>query len=173
MTDFCPGTFQRLMEQVLHGLNWKTLLIHLDDVIVISPNFDNHLQRLEKLFRRWQDTGLKLKSTKCKTLQDKIQNFVAYYSKTLALPERNYCVTHRELLAVVKAGKHFCIYLYSTKFQLHTDYAFLRWLCRRHKPSVQVAHLLKILSSFSYYLKHRAGKLHGNADGVRRQATCL
>jgi len=30
------ATFQRLMEQVLSGLHWKTLFIYLDDVIVIS-----------------------------------------------------------------------------------------------------------------------------------------
>jgi len=34
-----PATLQRLMEQVLSGLHWKTLLIYLDDVIVISPTF--------------------------------------------------------------------------------------------------------------------------------------
>jgi len=33
------ATFQRLMEQALSGLHWKTLLIYLDDVIVISPDF--------------------------------------------------------------------------------------------------------------------------------------
>ena len=41
---------------------------------------------------------------------------IAYYSKTLAPPERNYCVTRRELLAVVTAMKHFGPYLCGTKF---------------------------------------------------------
>ena len=31
-----PGTFERLMEQILQGLQWETLLIYLDDVIVFS-----------------------------------------------------------------------------------------------------------------------------------------
>ena len=37
---------------------------------------------------------------------------IAYYSMTLALSERNYCVTHQELLAVMKAMEHFqpCFY---------------------------------------------------------------
>ena len=47
-----PATFQRLMEQVLHGLHWKTLVLYLDDVIVISPDFTSHLQRLEDVFER-------------------------------------------------------------------------------------------------------------------------
>jgi len=45
-----PATFQRLTEQVLSGLHWKTLLIYLDDVIVISPDFQTHISRLRKVF---------------------------------------------------------------------------------------------------------------------------
>ena len=67
-----PATFQRLMEQVLLGLYWKTLLLYLEDVIVISPDFDSYLQRLEEVFRQLQDTGLKLKPTKCELLQDEV-----------------------------------------------------------------------------------------------------
>ena len=58
------------MEQVLHGLHWKTLLLYLDDVIVISPDFESHLQRLQDVFDRLQDAGLKLKPSKCELLQD-------------------------------------------------------------------------------------------------------
>ena len=39
-----PATFQRLMEKVLHGLHWKTLLLYLDDVIIIAPDFQTHLE---------------------------------------------------------------------------------------------------------------------------------
>ena len=67
-----PATFQRLIEQVLLGLYWKTLLLYLEDVIVISPDFDSYLQRLEEVFRQLQDTGLKLKPTKCELLQDEV-----------------------------------------------------------------------------------------------------
>ena len=31
-----PNTFERCMEQVLRGLQWKTLLVYLDDIIVFS-----------------------------------------------------------------------------------------------------------------------------------------
>ena len=42
-----PATFQRLMEKGLQGMHWRTLLLYLDDVIVISPDFESHLERLE------------------------------------------------------------------------------------------------------------------------------
>ena len=53
---------------------------------------------------------------------------VAYFSSTLSQPQRNYSVTWRELLAVVKAVKQFHSYLYGQKFLLRTDHSALRWL---------------------------------------------
>ena len=68
-----PATFQRLMEQVLRGLHWKTALLYLDDVIVISPDFASHLERLEEVLQRLQSAGLKLKPQKCELLQTKVR----------------------------------------------------------------------------------------------------
>ena len=68
-----PATFQRLMEQVLRGLHWKTALLYLDDVIVISPDFQSHLQRLEEVLQRLHQAGLKLKPQKCELLQERVR----------------------------------------------------------------------------------------------------
>ncbi|XP_075908910.1 uncharacterized protein LOC142905724 [Petromyzon marinus] len=45
-----PATFQCLMELVLAGLQWDVCLIYLDDVIVFSKTFDEHLLRLRAVF---------------------------------------------------------------------------------------------------------------------------
>jgi hypothetical protein len=68
-----PATFQRLMERVLQGLHWKTLLLYLDDVIVIAPDFQTHLQRLGEVLGRLQQAGLKLKPSKCELLRKRVQ----------------------------------------------------------------------------------------------------
>ena len=60
-----PGSFERLMEKVLQGLQWETLLIYLDDVIVFSTNLDQHMERLDEVFRRIKEAKLKLKMKKC------------------------------------------------------------------------------------------------------------
>ena len=60
-----PGTFQRLMECVLRGLNWQIALIYLDDVLVYSQNFEDHLHHLRLVFDRFREAGLKLKPSKC------------------------------------------------------------------------------------------------------------
>ena len=72
-------------------------------------------------------------------VQDGEERVIGYYSKTLTPPERNYYVTRRELLAVVKGIKHFRPYLYEQHFELRTDHASLMWPCRRKEPSDQVA----------------------------------
>lgn len=50
----CNGaaTCQRLMELVLQGLQWQIFLIYLDDVIVYSKNFEEHVQRLDLVLER-------------------------------------------------------------------------------------------------------------------------
>ena len=60
-----PSCFQRLMEYVLRGLNWRIALIYLDDVLVYSRTFEEHLQHLRLVFDRFREAGLKLKPKKC------------------------------------------------------------------------------------------------------------
>ena len=38
-----PATYARVMNLVLRGFNWKTVLAFLDDVLIMGRNFDDHL----------------------------------------------------------------------------------------------------------------------------------
>ena len=60
-----PATFQRLMECTLRGLTWQICLIYLDDVIVFSRTFQEHLNNLQLVFDRFRKAGIKLKLSKC------------------------------------------------------------------------------------------------------------
>ena len=60
-----PATFRRLMERCMGELNLDQCLIYLDDVIIFSTNFEEHLRRLEAVFTRLQEHNLKLKASKC------------------------------------------------------------------------------------------------------------
>ena len=60
-----PSTFQRLMQLVLRGLHWDSVLVYLDDVIVFGRTFDEKLNRLRDVFDRLRDAGLKLRPDKC------------------------------------------------------------------------------------------------------------
>ena len=61
-----PSTYQRLMECVLRNLTYKICLIYLDDILVYSKTFEEHLSHLRQVFDRLRHTNLKLKPSKCK-----------------------------------------------------------------------------------------------------------
>ena len=67
-----PSTFQRCMEMVFRGLQWNILLVYLDDIIVMASNFEEHIERLEEVFRRLSDAGLKMKPSKCELIKDEV-----------------------------------------------------------------------------------------------------
>ena len=57
------------MDLVLAGLTWEVCLVYLDDVIVTTDTFEQHLERLETVMNRLQRAGLKLNPAKCKLFQ--------------------------------------------------------------------------------------------------------
>ena len=60
-----PATFARLMGRVLDGLQWKTCIAYLDDVIVFAPTFDEHQRRLREVLTRLRQADLRLNPDKC------------------------------------------------------------------------------------------------------------
>ena len=56
-----PATFQRLMECVLAGLTYEQCLIYIDDIIVFSATFPQHLERLQTFLEHLAAAGLRLK----------------------------------------------------------------------------------------------------------------
>ncbi|KAJ8017967.1 hypothetical protein HOLleu_44301 [Holothuria leucospilota] len=97
------------------------------------------------------------------------ETVVAYFSKALSKAEKSYCVTRKELLAVIASVKHFHHYLYGARFIVRTDHGALRWLTNFKNPEGQLARWLETLSTYDFELKHRPGRLHGNADAMSRR----
>ena len=58
------STFQYLMSTVLTSLNNFTF-IYLDDILVFSESYDDHLHHLNIVFKKFQKAGLKIKLHKC------------------------------------------------------------------------------------------------------------
>ena len=286
-----PSSFQRCMEMILRGLQWKTLLIYLDDIIVFSATVEEHLDRLGDVLKLLRTAGLKLKPAKCNFLNQEVlflghivgaqgiqpnpqlvaavkewkepcsvkqvQQFLGlcnyyrrfvyrfseiaaplthltekktafqwtsdcqtafdelkealceapilaypssvgqfivdtdasnigiggvlsqvqngkeraiwYASKKLSRAQRRYCVTRRELLAVVVFLQEFRHYLLGQEFLLRTDHNSLRWICNFRAPQGQLARWLEVISQYNCKIVHREGKKHGNADALSRQ----
>ena len=72
-----PATFSRLMDRTLAGLAWNICLYYLDDIIVFSATWAEHLQRLKAVFERVRRANLKLGAKKC-TLAAREVSFLGY-----------------------------------------------------------------------------------------------
>lgn len=287
-----PSSFQRLMENVLRGIQWVESLLYMDDIITPGSSVQESLRRLENVFKRLKEANLKLKPSKCiffqrsvnflghvvseegvHTSPDKIQAVVdwpipknakqvrsflglasyyrkfvkgfadiarplhkiceknskfiwsnecagafaalkaaltsapvlaypkcdgkrfildtdasdmavgavlsqeqngqevviAYMSKTMNKHEQSYCVTRKELLAVVTALRNFHSYLYGQEILLRTDNAAVSWMRSLKTPSGQMARWLQEVSTYNLIVTHRPGRKHGNADALSRK----
>lgn len=94
---------------------------------------------------------------------------IAYASRLLSKQERNYCVTRKELLAVVTFLQHFRPYLIGSLFTIRTDHSALTWLQNFKQPEGQLARWLEKLQEFQFTIVHRPGRAHANADALSRQ----
>ena len=286
-----PGTFQRVMDVAMAGLNYEICLVYLDDIVLFSRTVKEHLERLRLILDRLRRANMKLKPSKCHLLQrtvtflghvvseegiatdpakvesvqswpvprsvtevrsflglcsyyrrfvrdfakiaaplhaltgknarfqwsgdcqaafevlkerlvstpilamprddgdyrldtdasnfsiggvlsqiqDGEERVIAYASRLLSAQEKNYCVTRRELLAVVFFTKYFRSYLLGHEFTIRTDHSALRWLKTTPEPIGQQARWLERLEEFTYHVEHRPGTKHGNADALSRR----
>ena len=72
-----PSTFQRLMDTVLCDLKWKCAIVYIDDIIIYSPSFLEHIQHLRQVFDRLRKANLSIKISKCSFCKDSLK-FLGY-----------------------------------------------------------------------------------------------
>ncbi|UYV69577.1 hypothetical protein LAZ67_6004008, partial [Cordylochernes scorpioides] len=60
-----PATFERMMDKILKGLKWTMALCYLDDIVVYSKSFNEHLHRLEIILQCLDKAELRLNPKKC------------------------------------------------------------------------------------------------------------
>ena len=101
-------------------------------------------------------------------VQDEEERVIAYVSKSLEGSEQRYCTVRKELLAVVRALKHFKCYLYGQKITVQTDNSAVSWLHRSKDPVGQPARWIEVIDTYDITFQHRPGRKHGNADALSR-----
>jgi hypothetical protein len=68
-----PGTYQRLMQECLSDLHLHICCIFIDDVIVFSRTYEEHVVRLKLVFDRNKEHNLKLSPGKCSFFMPKVR----------------------------------------------------------------------------------------------------
>lgn len=99
-------------------------------------------------------------------MMDGEEHVVAYFSKKFSPPKRNYCVSRKELLAVVRCLDFFHPHLYGTKFTIRTDHAALQRLRTLKNPEGQLTRWLGKLDQLNFQIQHCPRRVHGKADSL-------
>ncbi|KAL1448543.1 hypothetical protein WDU94_003597, partial [Cyamophila willieti] len=60
-----PSICQKAMYDAVKGLLWNTVLVYMDDWLIPSSTWENHLISLRKVFERLRKVNLKVKPEKC------------------------------------------------------------------------------------------------------------
>lgn len=72
-----PATFQRMMNKALGNLVYTKVLVYIDDIIIYSDTFEQHLKDIEEVFRKLKEANIKLSRSKCYFCQDEVE-FLGY-----------------------------------------------------------------------------------------------
>ena len=67
-----PATFMRVMDKAFGDLNFQSLLVYLDDILVFGASFEETLQRLDTVLSRLSTLNLKVKPEKCQLFKTKV-----------------------------------------------------------------------------------------------------
>ena len=92
-----PATFQRIAERALEGLQWHIAVLYLDDIIVYSSSFVDHLGDLTLVMKRLQNAGLKLKAKKCFIFRHEISYLGYLISEHGLKPDPSKCHTLKRI----------------------------------------------------------------------------
>ncbi|CAF2145939.1 unnamed protein product [Rotaria magnacalcarata] len=103
------ATFQRLMDLVLGGLKWSCAPVYLDDIIVYSSSFNDHLHHIELVLEQIQQSGLTLKRNKCQFCKTHLKYLGHIVSKEGIRPDPDELTAVREypVPTKLKAGRTF------------------------------------------------------------------
>ena len=100
--------------------------------------------------------------------QEGRERVIAYASRAMNKAEKNYCITEKELLAVVYFIQYFRQYLLGRKFIVRTDHQALVWLFKLKEPSGKIARWIEILAPYDFIIEYRPGTKQGHCDALSR-----
>jgi len=68
-----PATFQRAMDVLLTGISWHFCLVYLDDILIYSETWEEHIKHVDEVLRRLDEANFKVKPEKCQWGQNSVR----------------------------------------------------------------------------------------------------
>ena len=78
------ASYQRMIDICLSGLPPDRILAYMDDIVVFSKTFSEHLDHLEQIFQRLEHSGISLKLSKCVFASEKV-DFLGFELSTIGI----------------------------------------------------------------------------------------
>ncbi len=125
--------FQQVMDQVLEGADF--LKCYIDDVLMHSKGFLQHLAHLEKLFKRLHEVNMKIHPKKCEFVVTSIiylghrtlsNGIMAHWAKVVAILEMPNPTDVHMLRSFVGLCNYYIIYVQDFSTIPHPLYALLK-----------------------------------------------
>ncbi|GFY34940.1 retrovirus-related Pol polyprotein from transposon 17.6 [Trichonephila clavipes] len=121
-----PATFERMMDNLLRHFKWTMCLCYLDDIIVFSETFEDHLIRLRLVLKCLQEAVLKLNSKKCLFAAQEVKILGHLVSSNGVRPDpdkikarwKHFTVLRKHLLRIHSIGD---VYDERASTEIHTD----------------------------------------------------
>ncbi|MGL5772511.1 MAG: reverse transcriptase domain-containing protein, partial [Bacteroidales bacterium] len=98
------------------------------------------------------------------------EKMIYAYSKLLDSPQKNYSVTDKELLAVVKSIEHFRRFLVGKRFILRTDHKALEYMSTCKNPTARLLRWALKLQEYDFEIQYIRGPTN-KADYLSRLIT--
>lgn len=98
---------------------------------------------------------------------------ISFFSQKLSASERNYSVTERECLAVIKAIEKFRGYVEGVKFTVYCDHAALSYLRSIKNPTALMCRWILRLNAFDFDIKYRKGSCNVVPDALSRMVATI
>ena len=68
-----PATMMRIMNTILSPYLSKFVRIYLDDILIFSNTYNDHLSHLWQIFKKLEENNIYLRMDKCNLLVDEIK----------------------------------------------------------------------------------------------------
>jgi len=100
--------------------------------------------------------------------QGGVERTLMYHNRLLKKSERNYCITQRELLAIVEAVRAWHHYVAGAHFTVRSDHRPLVWLRNLKAPQGRLARWIEKLAAYDFDIVYTRPTQLTNADALSR-----
>jgi hypothetical protein len=84
-----PSLFERIIQKTLAELLWNGVINYLDDFIVYTETFEQHIELLKKVFEKLRTANIKLKLSKCNFAKSEVEYLGHIISENTIKPSPN------------------------------------------------------------------------------------